>query len=60
MVASAMCCALTSTWIFWLDMPFRQLGHVHQEYWIPADDLEAFNKHIIGSIQVIATFEAPE
>ena len=25
----------------------------HQEYWIPADDLDNFNHHIIGQIEVI-------
>ena len=34
-------------------------GRVHEEYWIPAERLDEFNIHIIGSIEVIATF-APE
>lgn len=25
----------------------------HQEFWIPAEELEEFNRHIIGEIQVI-------
>lgn len=25
----------------------------HQEFWIPAEDLEEFNRHIIGKIEVI-------
>lgn len=25
----------------------------HQEYWIPAEDLESFNQHIVGKIEVI-------
>ncbi len=25
---------------------------VHQEYWIPASDLEEFNRHIVGEIEV--------
>lgn len=29
---------------------------VHQEYWIPAEDLDTFNKNIVGRIEVIATF----
>jgi hypothetical protein len=29
---------------------------VHQEYWIPAGDLEAFNRHIVGEIEVVAVF----
>lgn len=28
----------------------------HQEYWIPAEELEQFNRHIQGEIQVIAKF----
>ena len=31
----------------------------HQEYWIPAEDLESFNQHIIGMIEVIAEFHQP-
>jgi hypothetical protein len=26
----------------------------HQEYWIPAADLEEFNHHIVGTIQIVA------
>ena len=29
---------------------------LHEEYWIPAEDLPAFNENIIGAIQVIARF----
>jgi len=33
------------------------VGHSeHQEYWIPAEDLEDFNDHILGPIAVIAEF----
>jgi hypothetical protein len=31
-------------------------GSIHQEYWIPADDLAAFNENIVGRIDVIAEF----
>lgn len=31
-------------------------SRVHREYWIPAEELSEFNKHIIGSIHVIAEF----
>lgn len=31
-------------------------GHNHNELWIPAEELEMFNKHIIGKIEVIETF----
>jgi len=33
---------------------------VHEEYWIPADDLDEFNLNIIGKIEVIAEFRNPE
>jgi len=29
---------------------------VHQEYWIPAEDLEEFNRNLVGPIEVIAEF----
>ncbi len=32
---------------------------VHQEYWIPAEDLETFNRNIVGPIEVIAEFHPP-
>ncbi len=28
----------------------------HQELWIPADELETFNQHIIGLIKIISIF----
>ena len=31
-------------------------GKIHEEYWIPAEDLEEFNKNIVGKIEVIAEF----
>ncbi|HSS98086.1 MAG TPA: hypothetical protein VLK33_13690 [Terriglobales bacterium] len=31
----------------------------HQEYWIPAVDLAAFNRNIIGQIEVLAEFRGP-
>lgn len=30
----------------------------HQELWIPAEDLDSFNSHIIGLIQVCSEFAA--
>jgi len=29
---------------------------VHQEYWIPAEDLEEFNRHLVGPIEMIAVY----
>lgn len=31
-------------------------GSVHQEYWIPAEDLAEFNRNIVGEIETIAEF----
>jgi hypothetical protein len=30
----------------------------HQEYWIPAEDLEEFNRNIVGDIEVLAEYRA--
>jgi len=30
---------------------------VHQEYWIPAEKLDEFNKNIVGKIEVIDRFD---
>jgi len=31
-------------------------GRQHQELWIPAEELEAFNQHILGKIEVVDKF----
>lgn len=31
-------------------------GATHEEYWIPAEYLEEFNRNIVGKIEVIAEF----
>lgn len=31
-------------------------GSVHEEYWIPAEELEEFNQNIVGQIEVIAEY----
>ena len=31
-------------------------GSAHQEYWVPAEDLSAFNDAIVGEIEVVAEF----
>jgi hypothetical protein len=33
-------------------------GSEHQEYWIPAEDLEEFNRNIVGEIEVLAEYKA--
>ena len=30
----------------------------HEEWWIPAEDLEALNAHIVGRIEVVRSFQA--
>lgn len=32
---------------------------VHQELWVPADELEEFNRHIIGRICFVAVYYGP-
>jgi hypothetical protein len=29
---------------------------IHQELWVPAEDLEEFNRNIVGLIEVVAEF----
>jgi hypothetical protein len=31
-------------------------GRAHQEYWIPAEELDAFNAAIVGDIEIVAEF----
>ncbi|MEO5915953.1 MAG: hypothetical protein ABIS50_17090 [Luteolibacter sp.] len=31
-------------------------GQMHQELWVPAEELDEFNRHIVGPIKVIQTF----
>ncbi len=35
-------------------------GAYHQELWVPAEELDNFNQHIIGYIQVSSEFSAEE
>ncbi|MFZ0303392.1 MAG: hypothetical protein WAL75_11930 [Terracidiphilus sp.] len=40
--------------------PIRTAGsRIHQEYWIPADQLTEFNRHIAGLIEVVSKFRGP-
>lgn len=32
-------------------------GKEHEEYWIPAEDLETFNNNIIGKIRLVSSFK---
>lgn len=31
-------------------------GATHEEYWIPAEDLEQFNRNIVGKIEIVSEF----
>lgn len=31
-------------------------GQIHKELWVPAEELDEFNRHIVGPIRVIHTF----
>ena len=31
-------------------------GKAHEEYWIPAEDIDAFNAAIVGTIEVVRSF----
>ena len=33
-------------------------GREHEELWVPAEDLQEFNRHIVGTIEVTAEFRA--
>jgi hypothetical protein len=37
--------------------PVQTAGaRIHQEYWIPAEELEEFNLHIVGQIEILREF----
>jgi hypothetical protein len=39
--------------------PIQTAGsRVHREYWIPAEDLAEFNRHIVGPIEVVSEFRS--
>lgn len=35
-------------------------ARVHQELWVPSEELDEFNRHIVGPIRVTASFAGPE
>jgi hypothetical protein len=46
-------------WIIYLSVSIRihPVGSsIHQELWIPAEELEEFNRNIVDQIEVIAVF----
>jgi hypothetical protein len=41
--------------------PVQTAGaRVHREYWIPAEELAEFNRHIVGQIEVLHRFHPSE
>lgn len=49
---------------FQVEKPYLDRRDVHQaggqtilEYWIPAEDLDEFNRHIVGLIEVVAEYK---
>ena len=37
--------------------PIQTAGsRIHPEYWIPAEELDEFNRHIVGLIEVVSEF----
>ena len=34
-------------------------GRAHEELWIPADELAEFNRHIVGTIEVLESYPGP-
>jgi hypothetical protein len=40
--------------------PVQTVGaRIHREYWIPADELTEFNRHIVGLIEIVSSFKSP-
>lgn len=38
--------------------PVQTAGaRIHREYWIPAEELAEFNRHIVGLIEVVSKFQ---
>lgn len=35
-------------------------GSMHQEYWIPAEELDEFNRNIVGRIEVVAEYHGAD
>lgn len=41
--------------------PVQQVGRGHHtEWWVPAEELEEFNDHIVGTIEVVARFPSED
>jgi hypothetical protein len=41
--------------------PIQTAGsRAHREYWIPAEELAEFNRHIVGEIEILSEFRASD
>lgn len=41
--------------------PVQTVGsRIHQEYWIPSEDLQEFNSHIVGEIEIVNEFHSDQ
>ena len=38
----------------------RAGARIHEEYWIPADELDEFNRHIVGPIEILDCFRTEQ
>lgn len=39
--------------------PIQKVGSgIHTELWVPAEELDAFNQHIVGNIEVVSEFHS--
>jgi hypothetical protein len=44
---------------FLVRYPVQRVGGArHTELWVPAEELEEFNRHIVGKIKIVAEFRA--
>ena len=41
------------------DWNVRDSGAECTELWVPAEELDEFNRHIVGDIEIVAEFRAP-
>lgn len=35
-------------------------NQTHQELWVPAEELDEFNRHIVGKIEIVAAYYGPK
>ncbi|WP_153798262.1 ADP-ribosylation/crystallin J1 [Foetidibacter luteolus] len=46
---------------YFLQFPIQNVGgNIHEELWIPVEELENFNNHIVGKIEIITSYYGEE